>query len=183
MLLKKILRTEILEKRKLFNKEKYFPENNEIFKSVQNLLSAVSKDDDVIGLYWPTHGEPDLLHIVKNYKKHISIPRLKGVWMDFFHYNETSIVEKSGIGDLMQPKTNKKLQPDVVVLPAIAFSVNGNRLGFGSGHYDRYFHNNPNKEIIKIGVCFHEHLYEDLPRESHDIQLDYIITDKIIIAL
>ena len=69
-------------------------------------------------------------------------------------------------------------------MPGIAYSLKGDRLGFGVGHYDRYFvKNNSIQSTIKIGVCFHENLYENLPREPHDIQVDYIITDKTIIAI
>ena len=40
-----------------------------------------------------------------------------------------------------------------------------------------------NSEIIKVGVCFHNSIYEYLPYDDHDIKLDYIITDQILIRL
>jgi 5-formyltetrahydrofolate cyclo-ligase len=54
-------------------------------------------------------------------------------------------------------------------------------LGFGVGYYDKYFTKIQNS-IVKIGVCFHEYLYEYLPQEDHDCKMDYIITDKNIIS-
>jgi 5-formyltetrahydrofolate cyclo-ligase len=181
--LKKILRKKIGAERKIFDREKSFSANNEIVKSVQNLLASIAKDSDIIGLYLATRGEPDLVHVIEKYKGRVCAPKIKGTWMDFFNCDDTSFTEESDIKGFMQPKSNEKLQPNIVVLPGYAFSIDGARLGAGIGHYDRYFYDNSDREIIKIAVCFHENLYEYLPQEPHDIKSDYVITDKTIIVL
>ena len=192
MELKRFLRAQILENRKIFDESSYFSANNKIVSSVQELiLSLISSKKrgtldkrGIIGLYWPMKGEPDLLKLAVSSNWIVGLPKIRGTKMDFVRYDAGVILERSNFGKLMQPKNNSKLSPNIIVVPGIAYSLKGDRLGFGAGHYDRYFvKNNSIQNTIKIGVCFHENLYENLPREPHDIQVDYIITDKTIIAI
>ncbi len=192
MELKKLLRIKILENRKNFDEEAYFSENNSIIKSVQELILSLIPPKkrgtldkkSMVGIYWPIKGEPNLLKLVVNSKWVVGLPKIKGTKMDFVRYDTGAALEKSNFSKLMHPISNNKLFPSIVVVPGIAYSLKGDRLGFGVGHYDRYFaKNNSGQNPIKIGVCFHENLYENLPRELHDIQLNYIITDKTIIAI
>ncbi len=68
--------------------------------------------------------------------------------------------------------------PDVIILPGLAFSKSGERLGRGKGFYDKYL---SNFSGVKVGVCFSDQLEEEIPTESHDIVLDYIVTENEII--
>ena len=199
---KEVLRKKILADRKIFDEELNFLNNQDILSNVKDVLNTIllkktrneslKKFDKldtrpVLGLYLPIKGEPDLLRLVINSGFSTSLPKLKGEKMDFVLYQAGSRLERSSFGKLMQPTNNTKVLPDVAIIPGLAFSVNGNRLGFGVGHYDRYFAKNNQKkngsteDIIKIGVFFHGNLYEYLPHESHDLNLDYLITDKTII--
>jgi len=63
-----------------------------------------------------------------------------------------------------------------VIIPGRAFDRKGNRVGRGRGHYDKFLLDMP--RAIKIGVCFHNQLFGSVPQEKHDIQLDYVITNK-----
>lgn len=183
---KNILRKNILHSREGLSKEYCLEASVLIEKSVETILeSTLGKDKtNIIGLYYPIKGEPDLLNLINKLDYNIAIPKLWGTKLEFIKYNKSAGFEQSEFGELMQPKNNDIVQPNIVVFPGIAFSIVGDRLGFGSGHYDRYFGRvDPEQDIKKIGVCFHENLYETLPRESHDIQSNYIVTNKIIISL
>jgi len=60
---------------------------------------------------------------------------------------------------------------------------NGNRIGYGAGHYDRYIASCDTKPYL-IGVCFDEQIYDgDIPAEPHDIPLDLIVTPKRVIEI
>lgn len=75
---------------------------------------------------------------------------------------------------------------DLIILPGVAFTKCGNRLGHGMGYYDKYltrfFARHPNvqtdKEIMLIGVAFKQQLVDmkELPMESHDFKLDLVVT-------
>lgn len=66
--------------------------------------------------------------------------------------------------------------PDVVVVPGLAFTAAGERLGQGGGWYDRFLPG-VRDDCITIGVCFTPQLVESLPVEPHDVRLSQVITD------
>lgn len=65
---------------------------------------------------------------------------------------------------------------DVVIVPGLAFTADGYRLGQGGGHYDRFL---PRLRpgCRTIGVCFAEQLVDRLPVEDHDVPVDVVVTD------
>jgi 5-formyltetrahydrofolate cyclo-ligase len=66
--------------------------------------------------------------------------------------------------------------PDVVVVPGLAFTPEGERLGQGGGWYDRFL-SNIRPTCTTIGVGFAQQLVESIPTEPHDVPLDHIVTD------
>ncbi len=63
---------------------------------------------------------------------------------------------------------------NLAVIPGVAFTADGCRLGRGRGYYDRllpHLHH-----VYKIGICWPFQLVEALPTESHDIKIDTVIT-------
>lgn len=70
---------------------------------------------------------------------------------------------------------------DVVIVPAIAYDINCYRLGYGGGFYDRFL-SNIRDDAITIGIAFDLQIFENVPKESHDAQLDYIVTESRIIT-
>lgn len=66
--------------------------------------------------------------------------------------------------------------PDVVVVPGLAFTVAGDRLGQGGGWYDRFLAE-VGAGCTTIGVCFAEQVLDTLPVEPHDIVVDHVVTD------
>jgi 5-formyltetrahydrofolate cyclo-ligase len=72
-----------------------------------------------------------------------------------------------------------ELIPDVMLVPLAAFDRLGHRIGYGAGHYDYTFaHLRKSKAIIGIGVAFGVQEIEAVPALSHDVALDYVLTDK-----
>jgi 5-formyltetrahydrofolate cyclo-ligase len=66
--------------------------------------------------------------------------------------------------------------PDVVVVPGLAFTASGHRLGQGGGWYDRYLVG-IRDDCLTIGVCFREQVVADVPVEAHDVVLDVVVSD------
>lgn len=67
--------------------------------------------------------------------------------------------------------------PDVVVVPGLAFTATGDRLGQGGGWYDRFLAEVP-AGCTTIGVCFAEQVVDSLPVEAHDVAMDHVVTDR-----
>ena len=64
---------------------------------------------------------------------------------------------------------------DIVIVPGLAFSGAGYRLGYGAGFYDRWLAQHP--QPLRIGICGEAELVADLPTEPHDLAVDIVVTD------
>lgn len=73
--------------------------------------------------------------------------------------------------------TDPIVTPDVVVLPARAFDRYGVRLGHGAGYYDRTLPALPPTTLL-VGYALHFQLVDELPRESHDRWVHWLVTDE-----
>ena len=62
---------------------------------------------------------------------------------------------------------------NLILVPGLAFDVNGNRLGRGRGFYDRLL---GAVAGIKCGVCHDGQLFPQIPTEPHDVKVDFILT-------
>ncbi len=65
---------------------------------------------------------------------------------------------------------------DLVIVPGVAFSKEGSRLGRGKGFYDRFLKGLP-RNIKKIGLAYDLQIVEDLPATTHDTPVDIVITN------
>lgn len=92
---------------------------------------------------------------------------------------------KIGILKIPQPKKNfySPFSPasiDLVIIPGVVFDRKGNRLGFGGGFYDRFL--GKLSDITKlVGLAFELQLVDNVPSQSHDVAVDYLITEEGII--
>lgn len=64
---------------------------------------------------------------------------------------------------------------DVCILPGLAFSLRCDRLGFGYGHWDRFFGRIPVKTVI--GICYDLQIVPFIPIESTDRPADLVVTE------
>lgn len=61
---------------------------------------------------------------------------------------------------------------DLVIVPGVAFTEQGQRLGHGKAHYDRFL---PTLRARTVGACFTEQIVDELPVEPHDVRLDLVL--------
>ena len=62
---------------------------------------------------------------------------------------------------------------DFILVPGVAFSPNGYRLGRGKGYYDKFLSKYTN--LFTVGVCFREQFYLNIPTEPHDIPMQRVL--------
>jgi 5-formyltetrahydrofolate cyclo-ligase len=67
--------------------------------------------------------------------------------------------------------------PDLILVPGVAFSRAGHRLGRGNGFYDRLLAGRA-ASAFKLGVCFSFQRLETIPTELHDVVMDQVMTDS-----
>jgi len=66
----------------------------------------------------------------------------------------------------------------VVIVPGVAFSASGARLGRGAGMYDRLLVGLSG--AVRVGVCMEAFVVEDLPTDPHDVAVDILVTDASV---
>jgi 5-formyltetrahydrofolate cyclo-ligase len=69
---------------------------------------------------------------------------------------------------------------DVVLVPGLAFTRDGRRLGQGGGFYDRFL-DTVGASCVAAGVCFSAQLVEDVPCDAHDRHVDVVITEDEVV--
>jgi 5-formyltetrahydrofolate cyclo-ligase len=87
-----------------------------------------------------------------------------------------------GVWGIERPlETSPVVEPDVLIIPLLAFDRKGYRLGYGGGFYDRTLEKlRVLKKIVAIGVGYSGQEVEAVPHGAHDQPLDYMMTEKEI---
>ena len=135
-----------------------------------------------IGAYFAIGSEvrtQDILQEILNAGKELALPKVEKKDLVFKKISSFSDLE-IGNFSLMEPKerceTVKRL--DVILVPAIAVTREGYRLGYGFGYYDRYLHGKHSKKIV---LSYHKQVVKTIPHDDHDIKMDCITTEDEII--
>lgn len=175
------LRKKYLAKRKELD-EKYRSDAER--RALQNLVSTKEfSSADKIFLYYPIKCEADpmhLLEIAQKLGKKVAFPicNKADLTMRFF---EISSHKDFSPGAYNIPEPNEalgELQADgktLCVVPALLYSKDGHRLGYGKGFYDRFL---ANFDGVSVGFTYDELVVDDLPHDAFDMKLDMIITEK-----
>lgn len=61
------------------------------------------------------------------------------------------------------------------IVPGLAFDAQGNRLGWGQGHYDITLSENP--EALRVGLAYETQIIETVPTGPHDLPMHMVVTD------
>ncbi len=134
-----------------------------------------------VGAFFPMKDEPNWFMDWKGTEAKLSFPNVKDKEQMVFVECQIDQVEMKKVGGLFCPSPNiqdaTSILPDLLFVPGIAFTTQGNRLGRGGGFYDRYLET---FQGTSIGICYEEQLQEKIPHEHHDKKVNYIVTDKNI---
>ena len=82
------------------------------------------------------------------------------------------------------PEVDNFFEPEIVIVPLVAFDRSGGRLGYGGGFYDRTLERLRGKRpTLAIGFAYGAQEAENLPLEPTDQPLDMVVTEGGVIAL
>lgn len=82
------------------------------------------------------------------------------------------------------PPTAPELQPDILLVPLLAFDRSGYRIGYGAGYYDLTIAQlRAKKPIAAVGIAFAAQEIESVPRTAFDARLDLVLTENETIDL
>jgi 5-formyltetrahydrofolate cyclo-ligase len=82
------------------------------------------------------------------------------------------------VWDIPQPKADKpELEPEILLVPLLAFDAQGRRLGYGGGFYDRTLAGlRARKAIVAVGLAYDEQKVDAVPHLDYDQRLDWVLT-------
>ena len=86
----------------------------------------------------------------------------------------------TGFGTLGPGPDAAVLDPDLLLVPLSAFDGEGNRIGYGAGHYDRAIARlrQKGRHPRLIGIAFDCQEVAEVPAEAHDVRLEAVLTES-----
>lgn len=175
---KKMIRQEILASRR-----PVLPRQNR--QLIANLLISLHHiKPTVIAATWPLPGEADLRPLCEQLVRVgycVVLPQTppKGEPLIFREWRCNRPMRKGRFGT-WHPTGGRK-EPDVILVPFVAFDRQGGRLGYGGGYYDRTLPLYPQATLIGYGLSSQER--EALPMDEYDHRLPVIVTEREIIQI
>lgn len=147
------------------------------------LESTYIKNADSVLIYASFGSEISTFEIIQdllNSGKTTALPKCSDNGMMTFHIIKSVSDLHPGKYGIPEPEATKpiiKITDNMVcIVPGLAFTEKGERLGYGGGYYDRFIAANPN--IHTIGLTYEELIASTLPVMPHDLRVNKIATDE-----
>ena len=146
-------------------------------------LSCV-QDAQIIMTYSAIKNEPDmwlLTYTLLDMGKQVALPCVTTGGLVAAAYCRDMKLDKGAYG-IPQPAmgpNDPPIKPDLVIVPGVVFDLQGCRIGFGAGYYDRFLQHS---EAIKVGVCYESQLVDRIEADPHDVCMDYIVTERRVLG-
>ncbi len=139
-----------------------------------------------IALYFPIKNEVDTYRIFKNATesgKKVYYPRISESFL-IFHEVDSIDSLKSGNFGIPEPNENSPAisteDLDLVIVPGLAFSLAGGRIGYGKGYYDR------STKLInrekRVALAYSFQIQNSIPVSRFDVDVGYLITELGIVS-
>src|SRR5689334_17759571 len=140
----------------------------------------------VVSGFWPMGEEIDIKPLLAQLHASghpIALPVVvkKGAPLTFRHWYPGMALVAGGFGTEVPPPSAPELEPEVLIVPLLAFDAEGYRLGYGGGFYDRTLdrlRTGSAADPLAVGVAFSAQHVARVPRDEFDQPLDWIVTEK-----
>lgn len=139
-----------------------------------------------VAIFSPIPSEPDIELLWKVAPGRFCYPRVAEGKMEFVEVEKLEHLTTSSwhphIREHRLPEARIVSPEEIgaIVVPGLAFTKTGHRLGRGGGFYDRYLASLP-ASTARIGVCFALQIVDALPMEPHDQRMNAIVTEEGLI--
>ena len=176
----------LIKRKKIFNENKYAYE-----KLFDNLYSSdIFIDSSIIASYFSVNSEIQTKNLndkIILLKKKLCLPIIESEnkFLLFRIFNKDTKMTK-GKFQIMEPeKKSKKVSPDLLLVPCVAFDKLGYRMGYGGGYYDMTIKKLrlANKNLKLIIVAFKGQEVKNIIVDENDEKLDYILTEEKLIKV
>lgn len=132
-----------------------------------------------VAIYAPLPHEVNLLPLLAEYPQHhYYLPRCgREGRMTFHRVTTPQQLTPGALGIPTPPADLPTIQPEnlkLIIVPGVAFTPSGKRLGYGGGFYDRFLPCCSRAQIV--AVAYPEQIIQDIPTEAHDLLIPRILT-------
>ena len=180
---KKLLRKELLDRRNLMSDEFISNTSNKIFEKIS--LMECYRNAETIMIY-VTYGKELITYdfinqMIAEGKKVVTPTCRKDHTMALCVTKSfPEGFERTKLGILEIPEDKAELvdetELDLIISPGIAFTLEGKRLGYGGGYYDRLFEK-IREDCLILCPTFDSFFVDDIPVEEHDRTVDILISE------
>ena len=177
------IRKEILGKRNTLSTEEVEKKSDLI---IQNLEKFIKNAENIM-IFMDMKNEVRITKLMEFYpKKSFFIPKItdsKNREMKINKYEENELVlHKFGYYESSSSDFYNENILNIVIVPAVVFDLEKNRIGFGGGYYDTFLKKirEENKKVLFIGICYDFQIIEKVPSEEHDVVLDFVVSESRI---
>jgi 5,10-methenyltetrahydrofolate synthetase len=130
-----------------------------------------------IALYFSMGGEVNTLPLAKHldalgYTLALPVVQKDSRILSFHRWDIGTSLSTGAYGTSI-PAYTEQITPDIILVPALSYTKEGYRLGYGGGYYDATLAAYPH--AISIGVAYKEQLVEKLPLEDWDVPVQHLI--------
>lgn len=181
MHLKEAARRTILQKRDSLSDFDINTKSESIQKRI--IYSAEYKNSNVVGAYYPVGSEvrtQKILAIAMKSSRVVALPRTEGDNIRFYRISSNTDLVRGKFG-IKEPRGSPSScvseTIDLLLVPGILFDIQGYRIGYGYGYYDRFIAIRRNSIAI-IGLAYELQLREKIPRCDGDQKVDVLVTEK-----
>ena len=177
------IRKQFLEKREKMGANKRKKASAEICETLYNLFHAHPFYSGCVYLaYRSIRGEADIWSFCEDMMYHavdFYFPVVQGDSLEFYRVEPDTTFVEGAFGCLEPTDRSNPLKKDasvVVLVPGIAFSKTGARLGYGRGYYDRFLSSLPNI-TDKVGICYESQLCSEIVPSETDVLMNAVVTE------
>lgn len=143
---------------------------------------ALERGDRVVALYAGSEHEADPARAAEPLAAagcRVVWPRVAAPGQLSFHAAAFSEL-RPGFRGIVEPPADAAQTPwqdiDLALIPGLAFTPEGQRLGQGGGFYDRLLGRSPRP--FAVGIAYAAQVVADLPAEAHDQPVDRVLTER-----
>lgn len=138
-----------------------------------------------VAFYAAQPSEPDLTQLFSSAGKFPCFPRVSGDALEFHRCHSKDLL-RPGPWAILEPDPIQcpvipPSEIDLLLIPGLAFTRSGARLGRGGGFYDRFLAR-VHPRALKLGVCFQAQLLPALPLEIHDDEVHLVVTEEELVC-
>ncbi len=180
---KNYLRQKLLTRRRALPTDKRLAKSREI--QARFIGTELFQNARALGLYSPIYNEvltEEIFSASLKTGKKVVFPRVCERRLEFIEVQNLEDLRKGafGIKEPIKEKPSPVSELDLLVVPGVVFDVQGGRLGYGQGFYDRVLQKQT-KKLILIGLCYEIQLVTFLPKENHDVLMDGVVTERRLV--